>query len=182
MVIQKRRRNKKSVTKAIPWIIIGIAFILLFTKTAAKLHVSANVSQFPETAGVFKVIDGDTIILTSRQHVRYLGIDTPETRRKVGSEWQYMPEPFSEDAKEFNASLVEGKRVRLEYDVERVDKYGRVLAYVRLEDGTFVNAELLKKGLAKTLIIPPNTQYADFFYDAEKRARSEKIGIWGVSR
>ncbi len=88
---------------------------------------------------VSRVIDGDTIELADGITIRYIGVNTPE----VG-------QPGAEEATEANRALVEGKKVRLEYDVQKQDKYGRTLAYVYLEDGTFVNAELVKNGKWKT--------------------------------
>ena len=69
-------------------------------------------------------------------------------------------------AYKFTKDLVEGKRVSLEFDVEKNDKYGRLLAYVYLRDKnkTFVNAEIVKQGYASLMTIPPNIKYADLFY------------------
>jgi len=92
---------------------------------------------------VRNVIDGDTVILSSGKHVRYIGIDTPETRKKIGSSWQYAPEKYAEEAKNYNWNLVYARKVRLEFDDEKEDKYGRWLAYVYV-DGIMVNTELLR--------------------------------------
>ena len=94
-----------------------------------------------ETYIVKRVIDGDTRELEGGEQVRLIGVDTPETkdpRKPV----QY----FGEKATAFTRRMAEGKRVRLEYDWERYDKYGRTLAYVYLEDGTFLNAEIIRQG------------------------------------
>lgn len=88
-----------------------------------------------------RVVDGDTIILDENERVRLIGVDTPETkdpRKPV----QY----FGQKAYEFTRRLVEGKKVRLQYDWQRKDTYGRTLAYVYQEDGTFLNAEIIKQG------------------------------------
>ncbi len=90
---------------------------------------------------VERVVDGDTIIVEGVGRVRLIGVDTPETvhpNRPV--------EFFGKDASAFAKRLLEGKRVRLEYDQERQDRYGRALAYVYLADGTFVNAEIIRRG------------------------------------
>ncbi|MDD5692451.1 MAG: thermonuclease family protein, partial [Candidatus Omnitrophica bacterium] len=79
---------------------------------------------------------------------------------------------------EFTRKLVEGRRVRLEFDVERLDKYKRLLAYVYLEDGMFVNAEIVKQGYASLLTIPPNVKYADLFQKLYRQARENKRGLW----
>ncbi|MCX5715222.1 MAG: thermonuclease family protein [Candidatus Omnitrophica bacterium] len=80
---------------------------------------------------------------------------------------------------EFTKNLVEGKRVSLEFDVEKHDKYGRLLVYVYLKDGTFVNAEIVKQGYANLMTIPPNVKYADLFLKLYRQARDEKRGLWG---
>jgi micrococcal nuclease len=92
--------------------------------------------------GRAQVTDGDTIRIGD-ERIRLIGVDTPETkdRRKPV---QY----FGKEATAFTQRVVEGKHVRLEYDQQRHDKYGRILAYVYLDDGTFVNAEIIKQGCA----------------------------------
>jgi len=118
-------------------------------------------------------VDGDTAVLSTGERVRYIGVDTPEIhhpRRPV--------EPYAREAKEFNRRLVEGKRVRLEFDVQRYDKYERLLAYVYLEEGTFVNAELLAQGYAQLLTIPPNVKHTDLFVKLQREARKAGRGLW----
>jgi micrococcal nuclease len=75
-------------------------------------------------------------------------------------------------------NLLNGKKVRLEFDFNRTDQYGRTLAYVYLEDGTFVNAELVKNGFAMTLTIPPNVKFANEFMKLQKDARENNRGLW----
>ncbi|MBC8234127.1 thermonuclease family protein [bacterium] len=116
---------------------------------------------------VSRVIDGDTIDLADGITIRYIGINTPE----VG-------QPGAEEATEANRALVEGKKVKLEYDVQKQDKYDRTLAYVYLEDGTFVNAELVKQGYAQVATYPPNVKYVDLFQKVQKEAQAEKLGLW----
>jgi micrococcal nuclease len=82
-------------------------------------------------------------------------------------------------AAEFTRNLVEGKRVRLEFDVERHDKYGRILAYVYLvDDGTFVNAKIIEEGYASLMTYPPNVKYADEFVKLYRQARENNLGLW----
>lgn len=75
--------------------------------------------------------------------------------------------------------LVEGKTVRREFDVGRRDRYRRLLAYVYLEDGTFVNAWLVREGFAQVMAIPPNVKYQDLFLKLQREAREENRGLWG---
>lgn len=127
-----------------------------------------------DTGTCVSVYDGDTItvrLANSPQKltkVRLIGIDTPELR--VGE--------FGEATKNFTKSLLLGQEVRLVYDAERYDKYGRTLAYVYLKDGTFVNARLLEKGYARVMTIPPNTAHAAEFNKLQNRARAKQVGIW----
>lgn len=126
---------------------------------------------------VTRAIDGDTIKLATGELVRYIGVDAPETRRRVGDRWAEDPEPFGREAAEANRRWVEGKRVRLEYDVQRHDRYGRLLAYVYVE-GEMINAKLLEEGFAGLLTIPPNVKYVDQFRQAVDVARNNRRGFW----
>ncbi|MDP1846153.1 MAG: thermonuclease family protein [Solirubrobacteraceae bacterium] len=128
---------------------------------------------------VVKVVDGDTIHVqlgAVREKVRYIGVDTPETkdpRRPV--------QCFGEQASQFNARLVGDERVRLHRDVEERDRYGRLLAYVhRVRDGLFVNAELARLGYAQPLTIAPNVRYADRFAALAREARAAGRGLWAA--
>ncbi len=128
---------------------------------------------------VVKAVDGDTVILENGEYLRYIGIDTPETRKKVGHSWIEAPQPFALEAKDFNRRLVEGKFVRVEFDVEKRDRYKRLLGYVFV-DGTFVNRVLLEEGLAVLYTRPPNVKYVDKFLSAQKKARFQRKGLWGA--
>jgi micrococcal nuclease len=132
---------------------------------------------------VLKVIDGDTIRLEDGRLVRYLGINAPEVRKKVGGKWVFDPEPFGEAATALNRKLVEGKTVRLQIDPARPrDRFGRLLAYVFVENERkyFVNVELLKQGLAKMDIMPLGTEHRKMFWSAEESAWTDKRGVWSV--
>jgi micrococcal nuclease len=126
---------------------------------------------------VVRAVDGDTIearIDGEVEDVRYIGVDTPETV-KPGAPVQC----FGPRASDFNHHLVEGRRVRLVFGVERRDAYGRLLAYVRL-GRRFVNAELVRRGLARSLTIPPNDRFAPLFRRLELRAARVGRGLWGA--
>lgn len=124
-------------------------------------------------AFVKKVIDGDTIELGNGERVRYIGIDTPEiSHHKKSAEY------YGKEAKEFNKRLVFGKSIRLEFGKEKYDKYRRTLAYVYLEDETFVNEELIKNGYARTMSIKPNTKYASLFKELQNEAKIKRKGMW----
>ena len=130
----------------------------------------------PVAARVVRAIDGDTIevrIDGEHEDVRYIGVDTPETvdpDEPVGC--------YGHAASRFNARVVEGRRVRLVFDRELRDAYGRLLAYVRT-GGRLVNAALLRHGFARTLVFPPNTAHAARFGRLEQRAADAGVGLWG---
>jgi micrococcal nuclease len=128
-------------------------------------------------AEVVRVIDGDTIVVSidgRDDDVRYIGIDTPETV-KPGTPVQC----FGPAAHDFNERLVDGRRVRLVFDRERRDVYGRLLAYV-YTGGRFVNAELARRGYARTLTIAPNTAHAGLFHRLADAAGRAGRGLWGA--
>ncbi len=115
------------------------------------------------------MIDGDTITIEGGYRVRYIGIDTPEIHPDL--------EAFGIEAWEANRRLVEGKEVRLEQDVSEKDKYGRLLRYVWV-DGIFVNAEMVRQGLAQAKAYPPDTKYQDYLEQMEAEAREAGRGMW----
>ena len=138
----------------------------------------------PVSARVTHVVDGDTIDVTmpdgAEESVRYIGIDTPETVKPDTPVQCGGPE-----AHEANERLVGGRTVTLRFDAERRDIYHRLLAYVYLPGAgpgghpLFVNAELVRRGLARTLTIPPNDSFASLFARLAARAGAAGRGLWG---
>lgn len=128
---------------------------------------------------VVKVVDGDTIhvqVGATREKVRYIGVDTPETKHPTKG-----VECYGHKAADFNARLVADEQVRLVRDVEERDRYGRLLAYVyRVRDGLFVNAELARRGYAQPLSIPPDVRFADHFAALARQAREQGRGLWSA--
>jgi micrococcal nuclease len=155
----------------IPWLVFLVAFAALLT--GRKDHTSSARSL---TARVIRVVDGDTIKVSlaggRTERVRYIGVDTPESV-KPGTPVQC----FAKRASHFNASLVDGRAVTLRMDAEERDRYGRLLAYVYAGD-RFVNRELVAKGYARTMTIPPNVAHADEFARLAQRAREAGRGLW----
>ena len=121
---------------------------------------------------VTKVIDGDTIEIESGQKIRYIGVDTPETRHP-----NKPVECFGKEASRANKKLVKGKWVRLEKDVSETDRYGRLLRYVYVDD-IFVNDYLVRQGYAQAISYPPDIKYQAVFREAEYRARENTVGLW----
>jgi micrococcal nuclease len=129
------------------------------------------------TATVTRVVDGDTIEITPSVEglstVRLIGVDTPETHGGT--------QPYGPEASDFTRQNLEGEEVSLELDVEKVDPYGRLLAYVYLADGEMFNETLVEQGYAQVATFPPNVKYADRFVEAQREARTANRGLWGLS-
>ncbi len=129
------------------------------------------------TVTVTRVVDGDTVevrIDGEIEDLRYIGIDTPESV-KPGE----PVECFGPESSAFNEQLVDGESVRIDFDAERRDVYGRLLAYVYVGD-TFVNAELVRRGFATTLTIAPNDRFAGLFGRLEREASAGGRGLWSA--
>ncbi len=144
--------------------------ILIALLLAAGIRISEAGEQWVK---VRWVADGDTIILKDGRHVRYIGIDTPEMEHK-----QQRGEPLAKWARKINESLVEGQRLKLVFDEEKKDHYGRTLAYVYREDGLFVNAEMVKQGCANVFYQHPNTNMFKSLLADQRKAMERGIGIW----
>jgi micrococcal nuclease len=128
-------------------------------------------------ARVTDVVDGDTIkveIGGEVYTVRYIGIDTPEYARSESS-----VESEGRKASAANETLVGGQTVYLEKDVSETDQYGRLLRYVYLADGTFVNCELVRLGYAQASTYPPDVRYQELFLEIQQEAREDERGLWG---
>ena len=142
--------------------VLAVGFLIVLPALAAAQRVE-------------RVVDGDTIIVSGVGRVRLIGVDTPESvdpRRPV--------EFFGKEASAFTRRLVDGQRVRLEYDWERTDRYGRTLAYVHLPDGTFVNAEIIRRGYGHAYTRFP-FKYLERFRQLEREARAAGRGLWGAT-
>jgi micrococcal nuclease len=145
-----------------------------------NLHLTNIYRRVPETyrenvqsrIWVKQVTDANTLLLGSGELVELTGVKTSIRRRARGSVGTYMKE-----ATLFLKQLVEGKEIRLEFDWENRDRYGRLLAYVYLLDGTFVNKEIIKQGYGFTDTTYP-FKYMEEFRGCEREARQNKRGLW----
>ena len=169
--INNRGLDMKKILVISMVLLSSIGLILI---TGLKIKSGAQKNGSSEYL-VLRVIDGDTIEVERIGKVRYIGVDSPETKHPSRN-----PELYGKEAFEANRRLVEDKRVKLELDVGERDRYGRVLAYVYVGD-IFVNAWLVANGYAQVMTVPPNVRYADLFVKLERDARAAAKGLWGRS-
>jgi micrococcal nuclease len=163
---------------AILLLALGFATERLAQPPSPSAAVLDQVKELP--AGfvfVAEAVDGDTLRLADGTTVRYIGVDTPETVHP-----SKPVQCFGKEASAFNKALVEGKPVRLERDISDTDKYGRLLRYIYLEDGTLVNLALVAGGYAKVVTYPPDVAHAAKFQTAMAEARAAGRGLWGACR
>jgi micrococcal nuclease len=129
------------------------------------------------TVTVARVVDGDTVEIVldgERKDLRLIGVDTPETVKPGAPVGCFGPQ-----ASAFTHRQLEDRRVAVVFGAERRDRYGRLLGYVRI-DGRFFNAELVRRGLARSLTIPPNDRFAGLFRRLELGAARAGRGLWGA--
>ncbi len=147
----------------------------LETAVVAQLPPAPRQSPPPDSQSLItveRVVDGDTIVIAGGERVRYIGMNCPEMRG-----WDGKSEPYAELATKRNRQLVEGKKVRLVKDVSERDKYGRLLRYVYVGD-KFINAQLVREGLAYAFILPPDTGLSGKIEALEKEAQRLRRGVW----
>ncbi|MCR4337415.1 MAG: thermonuclease family protein [Candidatus Omnitrophica bacterium] len=188
-----------------------VKFLLTLLVAAAVGYLGYNRVIEGPSLRVVQVYDGDTIKLSNGEKVRLIGVDTPETHdnqklfrdaERSGQDKEVI-KAMGEESYHFTQDLVLGKNVQLEYDMERRDKYGRLLAYVWLEGNESqsswpeyavtqicknekgeegqclsLNATLLTAGYAQPMTIPPNTKYSDQYRRFYQQARDEGRGLW----
>jgi len=151
---------------AILFLIFGWFAVMINGKMAEKVDVAE------ELFFVEHVVDGDTIVLDNGEKVRLIGVDTPETVHPNKG-----VEHYGIEASEFTENLVEEKNVHLGYDETTRDKYNRLLAYVYLEDGTLLNAEIIKQGYGFAYLNYP-FKLSRKFEEYEQQARKNRLGLW----
>lgn len=187
---RKRRSFKKDPVVMFVAAAVALAAIIVsqYAKPSVRTGQPVRTSPSGSYDAVFveRVVDGDTLKLASGERVRLIGIDTPEMHesgklyrdsRRSGQDAAAIKE-LGRRSYLFTKGLVEGRTVRFEFDVEKRDTYNRLLAYVYLLDGTFVNAEIVKNGYASVMTYPPNVKHADEFLRLYRQARDNKLGLW----
>lgn len=151
---------------------------LLFTFVFSLLNAQLKENTFYQ---VSKITDGDTFYVKTENSekfkIRLIGIDAPESYN-VGL--KVRKEYFGKESKIYVTNLLKNKKVKLTFDVQKTDRYGRILAYVYLENGIFLNQHLLANGYAVVATFPPNVKFVEVFTQAEKSARNKKLGLWKV--
>ena len=166
-----RRKSTKLRTMnlvAVIFFMIAVVFFLVNEK-----YPLLRAQQGDGTFRVVSVHDGDTVSLlinNKQQKVRLIGIDAPEIGQKL----------WGDEAKRHLESLIgsSSQEVKIEYDVEKNDKHGRVLAYLWTPENVLINLMMIKSGYAVLYSVPPNVKYADEFRKAQEEARNLKLGIW----
>jgi endonuclease YncB( thermonuclease family) len=151
----------------------GFVWLTLFLFIEPSFAGSLSWITHDRWVTVERVIDGDTFKTTKGEKIRLLGINTPEIRHDTSP-----AQPFGNAAKKALQGLIAGKQVRLTFDKEKEDRYGRTLAHVYLKGGLWVNAELVKLGLAHVYTFVPNISAAKKLVNIEKIAIQTKLGMW----
>ena len=192
--------NKLLKKRSLPFLIISLVIVLYTfytsppgqlpdpqTTTTNAQTPSATPTNSPSVAGSYSaiatvsaVVDGDTIKLTSGETVRYIGVNTPETKHPVKG-----VECFGKEASAYNSLLVLGKEVRLEKDVSETDRYGRLLRYVYVtspetNEEVFVNGTLVEEGFAYASSYPPDVRMDVALETLQQQAKLERRGLWGA--
>ena len=175
--------NRLGLIAALALLSVVLAVLACAALGAARTQLAPTTTPQPgptpqrTAARVVRVIDGDTIEVevSGREYrLRYIGIDAPETvKEDTPMEW------MGPEASAANKALVSGKLVYLERDVSETDRYGRLLRYVFLADGTFVNGELVRQGYAQAITYQPDVKYQDLLRSLQQEARGAGRGLWG---
>ncbi len=172
---------------------VKLLLLVFFTLISCGKSQPAKTPENTIPCTVVRVMDGDTFHcrLSSGENVRVrlIGVDTPESsdnpkaRRDAGRSGQSLEEiiKMGRASAEFTKRLLpRGETVYLEFDAQKTDRYGRLLAYVWLRDGRMLNELLLREGYAMVYTIPPNVKYQKRFLQAQREAREKRRGLWGT--
>lgn len=152
------------------------SFESLADETSAFVEIDPN--ELEKTT-VTEAVDGDTIVIENDKKVRFIGVDTPETKHP-----SKPVQCFGKEASRITKALLEGKEIYLEKDISEVDRYDRLLRYIYLpnpkneKEALFVNEYLLEQGYARIVTYPPDVKYLDVFQNALQIAYKEKRGLW----
>jgi len=151
---------------------------IALTNLSPSVTPAVQTSVQTSNVKIARVIDGDTVELETGEKLRYIGIDTPETKHP-----SKPVQCYGEEAYQVNKKLVEGKTVRIEKDVSNVDKYKRLLRYVYIStqaspSGIMVNDYLVREGFAFATTFPPDVKFSEHFRNVQAEARLQNKGLW----
>ncbi len=155
------------------WVVAVLAVLVGLLPTVGLAPTAGDPRRLDGT--VVKVVDGDTIHVQVNgrvEKVRYIGVNTPEVHHPTKGE-----EFGGREAAAVNRDLVTGQHVRLELDVQERDRYGRLLAYVWVGE-VMINAELVRRGYAQVMTVPPNVRHQSMFLALQREARQAGRGLW----
>lgn len=159
-----------------------ILIVVVLFSFRNKINTQSILNQNNSSKTIFysikKFVDGDTFWINDGSQkgikIRLIGVDTPENQSRFGKQEEY----FGDEASFFVKKILTHNHIRLEFDIDSLDSFGRTLAYVYLDDGTFINEKLVKEGFAKAMCVSPNIRYKNHFKSLEKIALKNKIGLW----
>ncbi len=140
-------------------------------KDSVKVSIIPTESYYP----IKRIYDGDTILLENGTKLRLLGINTPEVSKR-----DKIADEGGEEAKQWLIAKLKGAKIKLRYDIEHKDKYGRVLAHVFTKNNEHINLQLIANGLAIVNIYPPNLKYVDKLIAAQQQAELQQLGLWDM--
>jgi len=175
--------SKRQLKKLSSFIVaIAVGGVMVWAGKNATTQKTSAVNTSGEGHRIIKVVDGDTAeidIKGQKRTVRFIGMDTPEVvdPRKI-------VQCFGREASNKGHELLEGKTVQLEYDpvVGEQDKYGRLLAYIILPDGSIYNQRMIAEGYAHEYTYQSQVyKYQTQFKAAEVSARTSQLGLWNPS-
>ncbi|MCX8008121.1 MAG: thermonuclease family protein [Patescibacteria group bacterium] len=169
---RKISKSRKHIILAALSVFTSLIFAFQLFQSPQKEPVN-HAQLTSDTHKVVKVIDGDTIVLANGDKVRYIGVNSPEIHKD---------ECFGKESKRRNEELVLNNYVVLKKDVSETDKYKRLLRYVYLPDGTFVNKKIVQEGYAYASSYPPDISLQEELREAQKDAQQRKQGLWSACR
>ena len=169
------KSKKKMTSLVVIVVVLGVLAFQYINQTGPFQNNGADTSTGPqdsEKVHVSRVVDGDTFVAENDNNeqlkVRLIGVDTPETVKP-----NTPVQPYGKEASDYSKEKLTNQDVYLEYDKEKEDRYGRVLAYVWLDKKTMFNEQLVKEGLAREKYFAPNGKYKNVFKEAESAAKAE---------
>ena len=164
--------------------------VVLFTLFLLLEFSPLSYAQY-SSVKVLRIIDGDTLKIEyegKKESIRLIGVDTPESKynAKAGRDAKRSKEDvktiieMGKRATKYVKTLIKpGDTIKIEFDIQQRDRYGRLLGYVYLSNGKMLNEEIVKAGYASLMTIPPNVKYQDKFLEAYREARENNRGLWG---